>query len=218
MKKLAIGCLVVLVLGGVAVAGVTYYAFRQARTMLSQFAELGQVPEIERGVRARGPYVPPTSGEITSVQLERLLRVQAHVRERLGERIVKFEQKYKALAEKETATVVDVPTLMAAYRDLAEAWMTAKRSQVEGLNEAGLSLEEYRWIRSEAYRALGVPYVDLDVAKIVEQIRAGSGSGPEQPGELRGSIGPAGPESNRKLVEQFKKQLETNLPLASFGL
>ena len=39
-----------------------------------------------------------------------------------------------------------------------------------------------------------------------------------EPGQVLGSIGPAGPESNRKLIEPFKKQLEENLPLASFGL
>ena len=39
-----------------------------------------------------------------------------------------------------------------------------------------------------------------------------------QPGALRGSIGPTGPAANRKLVEPFRKQLESNLALASFGL
>jgi hypothetical protein len=38
------------------------------------------------------------------------------------------------------------------------------------------------------------------------------------PGDLRGSIGPAGPESNRARVEKVKKQLEENLALATFGL
>jgi hypothetical protein len=62
-----------------------------------------------------------------------------------------------------------------------------------------------------------MPFVDFDVGKIVDQIRSGASVSAE-PGQLRGSIGPAGPESNRSLVEQFKKQLEENLPLASFGL
>jgi hypothetical protein len=216
MKKLAIGCLVVLVLGGIAVAGVSYYAYRQARSMFAQFAELGQVLEIERGVVARAPFTPPASEELTLAQVERLVRVQLHVRTRLGERFAEMERKYKSLSQAESASIADVPRLMAAYRDVAAAWVEAKRSQVEALNDAGLSLDEYRWIREQTYRALGVPYMDFDVGKIVDQIRSNNAA--VEPGQLKGSIGPAGPEANRKLVEPFKKQLEDNLALASFGL
>jgi hypothetical protein len=109
-----------------------------------------------------------------------------------------------------------MPALMAAYRDLAAAWLDAKRSQVEALNDVGLSLEEYRWIRDQAYQAIGIPFMDFDVGKLVEQVR--SGVTDVEPGRIRGSIGPAGPESNRKLIEKFRKQFEENLALASFGL
>ena len=93
--------------------------------------------------------------------------------------------------------------------------MDAKRSQVEALNNANLSLDEYRWIRHQAYRALGQPFMDLDIAKIVDDAKRGVTS---QAGELRGAIGPDGPEVNRQLVEKFKKFLEENIALASFGL
>lgn len=217
MKKLAIGCGVVLVLVGIAVAGVSYYAYRQARSMFAQFSELGQVPEIERGVRVRTAFTPPATEELTPEQVEKLVRVQEHVRKRLGERFTELERKYKTLADKPEATIVDLPALMAAYRDVAAGWVEAKRSQVDALNAAELSLDEYRWIRDHAYRALGTPYMDFDVGKIVEQIRSGSSTNIE-PGQIRGSLGPAGPESNRKLIEPFKKQLEDNLALAAFGL
>ena len=138
------------------------------------------------------------------------------MRKRLGERFAEFERKYKALADKEQATLADAPTVIAAYRDLAATWLDAKRSQVDALNDAELSLDEYRWIRHQAYRALGVPYVDLDVSKIVDAARSGASS--VEPSQLRGAIGPSGPDMNRKLIVAFKKQLEDNLALASFGL
>ena len=217
MKKLVIGCGVVLVLSVIAFAGVSYYVYRQARTMVAQFAELRQVPDIERDVRKKDPFVPPSSGELTESQVERLLEVQSHIRERLGARFAELEQKYKSLTDKQEATITDLPALMAAYRDLAAAWVDAKRSQVEALNQAALSLEEYRWIRDQAYSAIGVPFVDLDIGKLVEEIASGNSANVE-PGRLRGSIGPSGPEINRKLIEKFRKQFEDNLPLASFGL
>jgi hypothetical protein len=217
MKKLAIGCGVLVLLGIIAGGAIGYYVFRQARALYQEVAQFAQVPEIERGVKVRGEYTPPASGELTKSQVERLVRVQALIRQRLGQQVAALEQKYKALSEKEHPTIVDAPTLMAAYRDLASAWLTAKRSQVDALNEAGLSLEEYRWIRDQAYRAIGIAYVDFDVSKFVDQIRSNA-SGSIESGQLRGSLGPAGPESNRALVEPFKKHLEDNLALASFGL
>jgi hypothetical protein len=218
MKKLAIGCGVVLVLAGVVVAGASYYVYRQARAMFVQLQQLDRVPEIERGVRARPGYEPPASNEITTAQVEKLVKVQALVRQRLGQRFTELEGKYKTLMDKKDATVVDLPALLGAYRDVASAWMEAKRSQVDALNTVDLSLDEYKWIREQCYRALGAPYMDFDVAKIVEQIRSGNTSSNNPPGQIRGSIGPAGPESNRKTIEPFKKQLEDNLALASFGL
>ena len=216
MKKIIIALLIVFALGAVAVVGVGYYLYRQARATFTQFAALAELPDIERGVRARGAYVPPASEELTESQVARLVRVQSAVRQRLGQRVAEFEAKYKALADKEKATIADAPAVIAAYRDMVAMWLDAKRSQVDALNEAGLSMEEYRWIRDQAYRALGQAFVDLDLAKLADDVR--SGVEVSAPGQVMGSIGAAGPEVNRKLVEGVKKQLEENLALASFGL
>jgi len=216
MKKLAIGCGVVLVLVGIVTAGVGYYVYRQASSMFAQLRELDRLPEIERGVRVQSTYTPPASGELTVAQVERLVKVQEGVRQRLGQRFAELEAKYKTLIDKKEATAADVPALLGAYRDMAAAWMEAKRSQVDALNSVDMSLAEYKWIREQTYRALGVPYMDFDVSKIVEHIRSGRGN--VEPGQIGGAIGPSGPENNRKIIEPFKKRLEENLPLASFGL
>jgi hypothetical protein len=216
MKKVAIGCLIVLVLGGVAAAGVAYYAYRKVTQTAARFAELGNIAEIERDLRVRGGFVAPASEELTKVQVDKLLRVQTAIRQRLGARFTEFEQKYKVFSEKERPTSLsDVATMMSAYGDLVSAWMDAKRTQVAALNESELSLDEYRWIRDQAYRALGIPFVDLDIAKITEDFQQRA---TEQPGQLRGGLGPVGPESNRKLVEPFRKHFEECVALASFGL
>jgi hypothetical protein len=216
MKKLAIGCGIVLLVTGVAAAGVGYYLYRQVSSSITQLAELGQVRDLERGIRNREPFVPPVSEELTESQIEKLVQVQADVRRRLGERMAAFEAKYKTLAQKENASLGDAPALIRAYGDLAATWLDAKRGQVDALNTAGLSLAEYRWIRDQAYRALGLPFMDLDISRLMDEARRGVKS--DAPGELRGSMGPTGPESNRTRIARVKKQLEENLALASFGL
>lgn len=216
MKKLAIGCGIALLVTGIAAAGVTYFLYRQVASTFSQFAELAKIPELEREIRNRASFTPPSTDVLTEAQVEKLVQVQTHVRQRIGEQMKAFEAKYKALAEKQKADFADASALLAAYRDLAATWIDAKRSQIDALNAANLSLEEYKWIRDQAYRALGQAFMDLDIGKMVADAQRGITS--SNPGELRGSMGPAGPEANRKLVEKFRKLLEDNIALASFGL
>ncbi len=84
------------------------------------------------------------------------------------------------------------------------------------LNDAGLSLGEYRWIRSSMYQAIGAPYVDVDFTRIAADAKAGMQTA--NPGSFEGAFHGTAPAANVKLVEKFKKQLEDNLALASFGL
>jgi len=215
MKKLAIGCLVVVVVAGAAIVGIGYYGYLKVKSTVSQLAELGQVVDIERGVRIKTPFTAPESHLLTAAQVERLLQVQTRVRERLGANAATIERNYKSLLDKNQHDIRDMPALLSAYRDMARALIDAKRAQVEALNDVGLSLDEYRWIRSEAYRALGVPFVDMDFAQIVERARTGGDPGTVT---LGGAFTGTGPASNLKLVEKFRKPLEDYMPLATFGL
>ena len=216
MKKLGIGCGIVVLAMGLVVMGVGYYGYLKVRGTVTQFAELAKLPEIERQVRVRTPFAAPASGELTGSQLDRLIQVQKRVHDRLGENVARFERTYKALAQKKEATATDLPALMSAYRDLAAMWLDAKRTQVAALNDAGLSLDEYRWIRSSAYQAIGAPFVDVDFARIAEDAKRGAQTA--MPGSFEGAFRGTAPASNVKLAGKFKKQLEDNLALASFGL
>jgi hypothetical protein len=215
MKKLAIGCAGIVVLVGVAIAGIGYYGYLKVKSTVAQFAELRQIPDIERGIKIQTVFTVPASGELTEKQVERLMLVERRVHERLGQDFAAMERNYKSLTDKKEATITDLPALMSAYKDMAAAWMNAKRAQVEALNEAGLSLSEFRWIRNEAYRTLGVPFVDLDFGRIAGQAQRGQTA--EAP-IVGGAFGGTGTAANLKLVERYRKELEKYVPLASFGL
>jgi hypothetical protein len=77
-------------------------------------------------------------------------------------------------------------------------------------------MSEYRWIRSEAYKSLNMPLVDIDFGKIAEQIR--DNQQPNQEIMLGGAFSGAASPANAKLVEKYRKQLEDNMPMATFGL
>lgn len=215
MKKLAIGCGVVVLVVGVAVVGIGYYGYLKMKSTFSQLAELGQVTDIERGVRIQTAFAAPESGELTAAQIDRLVKVQTHVRERLGASGAAIERNYKTLLGKKDNDITDLPALLGAYKDMAKALIDAKKAQVEALNDAGLSLGEYRWIRSQAYRALGIPFVDMDFARIAERAKNGGNPGVIS---MNGALGDKGPEANLKLAEKYRKALEDYMPLATFGL
>jgi hypothetical protein len=216
MKKLAIGCLIIVAVCGIIGGGFAYYVYRQVRSSVVQLAEFAKAEEIERDIRVREAYSAPANEELTQAQLDRYLRVQNAIRQRIGDHFSDFERRYKELTQKRNASLSDLPELLKAYGEIASGWAAAKRSQVEALNEVEMSLSEYRWIRDQVYRAMGMAFVDLDFAKFAESAR--SGVAPSQPGQLRGALEPSGPEINRRLIEPYKKQFEQYLALASFGL
>ena len=221
MKKLAVGCgilLVVLLVGG-AVA--TYVVYNKVKSTVTEFAALGEIPAIERGVRNSAAFTPPASGELTEAQLKRYLGVQGHVRTLLGSRFDEFEAKYAEVSkrmDKGQGTVFDTTAVVGAYRDLARTYVEAKKAQVEALNTANFSLGEYRWVRQQAYAAIGMPVVDLDVSKIIDDVTSGRTPQQTQGPHLGGSMGPTGPEANKTLVAPHKKTLEDNAALSFFGL
>jgi len=221
MKKLAIGCGIVAVLLAVSGVVAAYFIYSKVKSTVTEFAALGEIPAIERGVRNTGAFAPPESGELTEAQVARYVKVQQDVRALLGTRFDQFQAKYAELSRrlsKQEGTVVDAPSVIAAYRDLARTYVDAKKAQVEALNRSGFSLSEYRWVRQQAYAAIGMPVMDLDVAKMIEDVT--SGRSPREPTapSVGGSVGPAGPEANRTLVAPHKKVLEDNAALSYFGL
>ena len=221
MKKLALGCLIAIVVIGVAVVGVGYYGYLKVRSAVTQFAELGQVRDLESNVRVKTPFVVPASGELTRAQVDKFMKVTSRVHDRLGKDIEIFQRNYRSLAEKKDATIADAPALMSAYRDMAAGWLDAKRAQVDALNEVGLSLQEYRWIRSAAYGALDMPFVDVDLARIADQVKNAASQVAGQvnaPVLVGGAFAGKGPASNTRLLEKYRKRLEDYMPLAAFGL
>jgi hypothetical protein len=57
------------------------------------------------------------------------------------------------------------------------------------VNDVNLSMAEYQWIRDQAYRALGVPHVEIDICYLVDEVQKGVTNSMD-PGMLPRAIGP----------------------------
>jgi hypothetical protein len=97
-------------------------------------------------------------------------------------------------------------------------YVEAKRAQVDALNQNNFSLSEYKWVRKQAYLAIGMPVMDFDVSEVIDAVKSGKNMDTAKAAPATLPIGPSGPEKNQKLVEAHKKVLEDNAPLSFFGL
>lgn len=159
MKKFLVGCLVVVVvlfIGG----GMAGYFFvikpgwdlvKDAGSFATEFQTLNSQVEETSG------YTPPADGDMEPAQLERYLATQRDMRGELESQIQVLDEKWKEIQQdiRDQGRDASITEIATAYRDLGGLLLEAKRSQVAALNRHDFSLEEYVWVRNQAYRALG---------------------------------------------------------------
>jgi hypothetical protein len=216
MKKLAFGCLgVAMILAAVGAFWAYRYVVEPAREYLLAFNELGAIASLNAQVANKTSFVPPASGELTPDMIERFTRIQQAMIDQLGTRAAAIERRYRELERNARADsgAIDLRTLMDAYRDIAGALADAKRAQVEALNKAGLSLDEYRWMRDRVYEAAGLVVASVDV----DAVRTAVDDRLEKVNLNLLPDNADAPARNRELVQPYLEQLRSWVPLAWFG-
>jgi hypothetical protein len=163
MKKALGGCLVVgLVL---LVAGATVGWFVVVKPLWQAGSELveagkqwAQVAELDASVRNTSRYTPPAGDRLDAGAVERFIAVQVAIEQALGGDWKALEQKYEALnrSVEDEEREPSLQEMFGAYSDLSGLILTAKRAQVDALNALGMSLEEYRYLRTQGYMAAGI--------------------------------------------------------------
>ncbi len=214
MKKFAIGCAVALLLV-LVVGGVLGYVFvlRPARAYIASFQQLGQIPEIEKQVANKTPFEAPSTNELTEQMVTRFVAVQQQMQQSLGPKFDELKAKYDQIdrvqkAEHREPTFTEA---MGAIKDLTTIFVMAKRAQVEALNKAGFSLDEYSWVRGRVYNAAGIVMSEMDLSRLADSAKKGQM-------EMRKTADELVPDQNKQLVQPYAKQLQEWAPLAFFGL
>jgi len=219
MKKLAIGCGIVLVLALIALGVGVFWVAHKAQTVIAGLSELKNIPNLDKQIRNTTTFAPPASGELSAEQVSRYIAVREQVRQKLGVRVKEMDTQYKALSErlnKNQQSALDIPQMIEAYKDLAALYLLGKRAQVDALNDKNLSLSEYRWIQQQAYGAIGMPFVDMDISKMIEEAQSGRPSSPSE--HMARELAPGVSDKNKSLVEPHRKLLEDSASLSFLGL
>jgi hypothetical protein len=175
-----------------------------------------KMADIEKDIRNKSSFTAPANGELTEEMVTRFVKVQSHIQSKLGARMDELKATYDKLDktlsnEQRKASFTEAITAMS---DLTSLLVDTKKAQVEGLNDAGFSVKEYEWIRTQVYAAVGMVAGGFDVKKLAEEAKAGNVEGFS--GGDKASL-PDVPEKNKELVAPYEKQLKEWAPLAFFG-
>jgi len=212
MKKLAIGCAVVIVLCMIGFGGVAYYVYYKAHQYMASMQEFAQ---LDTKITNTASYPPPVNGELTEDQVRRFVSVQETMKTRMGPRLDELSAKQKQFEQMQKSEHRDasLSEVMSAVSSLIGLVKDAKTAQVDALNASHFSLKEYNWVRGQVYAAGGMVFSQINFKDLQDSIKQSGGSTTDLE-ELSRSV----PEKNKELVKPYVEKMKDWLPFAFFGL
>jgi hypothetical protein len=215
MKKLAIGCGVIVLLLGVGVSVTFYVAASKARSYLSESGVLASIETLGKGVNNTARFTPPANGQLTDDMIKRFVSVHETIVAKLGGRFNEIAAMQNAMMRREQAEhrkstagedVKNVSAMMGFVLQAQGAW-------VEALNQQRFSTDEYGWIRGRVYSAAGLNLVELGNGNLQDMVAQGNVA--TRP--IAGSSDPVS-QHDRTLVAPYIPKLKESAALAFFGL
>ncbi len=211
MRKLAIGCgsvaLVVLLLGGGAA---WWFLGRPIAAAAASLRDLERIETTYQGVENQRPFQPPQDGVLSDQQIDRWLAVQTTMRASLADTAEQLRARAQELDRPQGDP--SPQEVVALVRDAAGLVLDAARVQVQALNEAGFSLEEYRWVRDQVLWAAGHSLAGYDLTAL-----ATAAADDRSLPSADGATGPP-PPINVERVAPHLDRIEEALVFAWFGL
>lgn len=219
-KKIALGCLGVGLLV-IAVGGFWgYNSF--IKPMMGNITEIQssaqEINQKNNDIQNQSSYSKPESGEISEDQVERFVSVQKNIRQGTEELLTEFQEKYDELGRQFEEREPTYREMMNVGGDLMGLYADAKQVQVNSLNEAGFSLEEYRYVQQSFYQALGVELFSYNIDEIAKAASEGNINLDMKEFEAAQEQMQEVPEQNRELVSPYADSAEDWIVFAWWGL
>lgn len=221
MRKLLAGCLVVAVLGGVALGVAAYFGYQAAKPMVDGAATLArqarEMAATTDRIENKAPFDAPASGELDEARVRRFLAVRERMQKALGPRWADLEARARDIEAKAQAggrelSLTEVGTMLS---ELGNLLLEARRAHVDALNAEGFSSGEYSWARFRIYEAAGLELAEsVDWSGLEKMVQEGADQAGVDPPEIRL---PEVPAANRALVKPHMETLRTWMPLAMLG-
>jgi len=216
-KQLAVAAFVfagVLIVALVVVGTIGYY--RLYYPFLRPLGFVTTAGRLEESLRNTAPFRPPTSGALTAQQWSRYCEVESAVHKVMGPAmavLTKQRDTLVASANQKPASV-RLSAAVRAFGEIGPVFLRAKLAQVEAMNRASFSTEEYRWVRREVFASAGFVLAELDLDSMRTAVQDRRDSIDVQ----TTSVEPNSQGANSSLVSGRRPQLESWLALAFFDL
>ncbi len=212
MKKVVIGCLLVVVVLAVSAGIAGYFIYNKARSYVQQFQA---VATLDKEVANTAAFTPPANHELTEAMVTRFVAVQEGMHAKLGARIDELKakqdefQKRQETEHRQASPSEAISTIAGMMGLIVEA----KKAQVAALNQQKFSLDEYAWVRTQVYTAAGLDLAQLNLANLPEAVSQGGGA-THPVAEAAGDV----PPRNKELVAPYLPKLKEWAVLAFFGM
>lgn len=210
-KKWLAGCLVVILVLVIGLGAAWWFVLRpmwSAGSDLVQGAkDWATTVDLGDDIANTAPYTPPADGRLTPAQVASLVQVQEVFVAEMGADLARLAQRAReaqALKNGGEASFQDVAT---AYSELSTLLKRARDAQAKGVNQVGLSRDEYAFIRRQAFAALPLLVEMPDLANV-----PGMPGMPELPGVDRSD------EAAMAAARHNADLLRPHLPLLQKGL
>lgn len=215
--KIALGCLVLLVVLVVAGGlGIYFFVVKPAKSYVESLTSLTEISDLEGDIQDQSAYAAPETGILTEPQVQRFVNVQRELLDRLGSRTEQISQKYEEYNKelRDDGSSPGLGTLLEVWNDLRGVLKEAKEAQVQALNRQEFSLEEYKWVKGQFYKALGADIVSLGLDQLAEAIQE------QDPGILtrKEELESLVPEKNKELVGPYKEEAQKWIAFAWLGV
>jgi hypothetical protein len=157
-KKWLAGCLVVVVLGVAGLGAAWWFVLRpmwNAGSDLVQGAtDWATTLDLGKDITNTTPYTPPQDGRLTPTQVESLVKVQEVFVAEMGADLERLAARLRDAQTMKNGGEPSLQDVATAYSELSTLLKRAREAQAKGVNQAGLSRDEYAYIRKQAFAAL----------------------------------------------------------------
>ena len=157
-KKWLAGCLVVILVFVIGLGAAWWFVLRpmwNAGSGLVQGAkDWASTVDLGNDIANTAPYTPPPDGHLTPAQVRSLVQVQEIFVAEMGADLGRLAQRAREAQALKSGGEASLQDVAAAYSELTDLLGRARQAQAKGVNAAGLSRDEYAYIRRQAFAAL----------------------------------------------------------------
>jgi len=154
-RKLLTGCLVLVLLLVVGLGAAWWFVLRPMWSAGIQGAkDWASAVDIGDDVRSDPTFSAPADGRLSPAQVQSLVKVQQVVAREMGPELDSVARRAREAQRSGGNQERSLSEVATAYREVSALLAKLRAAQSLGINEAGLSREEYAWSRKQAMAAL----------------------------------------------------------------